>query len=50
MLEIITGYTENVDYCPFCGEEVSSYWANGKHECEECGAKFYVVEADDSER
>ncbi|MBO5620550.1 MAG: hypothetical protein J5959_02860 [Butyrivibrio sp.] len=50
MSSTVMGYTEEVDFCPFCGEEISERWSNGKHECGSCGAKFYVVEDDDSQR
>lgn len=37
-------------YCPFCGERIGTWHFDGKSTCEECGAKFYVEETDDSER
>lgn len=41
---------DEAKFCPYCGSEI--YWWSGdwKSHCEKCGAKFYVEEADDSER
>lgn len=52
MLNIATGYTDPADYCPYCGERIYEYAGDNKSICknEECKAKFYVIEADDSEK
>lgn len=41
---------EEAKFCPFCGERIGEWLGDGKSICEKCGAKFYVEEADDSER
>ena len=46
----VEGYAEEVQYCPYCGEEISERWANGKHQCGNCGALFYVIGDDDYEK
>ncbi len=50
IFEPVIGYPEEIDYCPFCGEEVGEVNALGCFICNSCRAKFYVVEDDESER
>lgn len=44
------GYTDEANYCPYCGERVGSWRGDGSCTCSECGAKFFVIEAEDSSR
>lgn len=46
----IEGYTSNIDYCPFCGCEVSTEYADGSYKCDSCGKRFAVIEVDDESR
>lgn len=50
MYGIITGLadTDDVNYCPKCGESIWSSNGDGSCECE-CGFKFYVIEHEDSQ-
>lgn len=41
---------EEAKYCPFCGNQIYEWFFDGKSICDKCGARFYVQEADDSER
>lgn len=39
---------DKVEYCPVCGKKVYDRWQSGEVACE-CGFKFFVVSAEDSE-
>lgn len=41
--------TDNVKYCPYCGEKVAEFYADGKVLCDKCGLYFAVVECDEVE-
>ncbi len=41
--------TDNISYCPKCGEVISRYRADGTADCSGCGYHFGVVECEDSE-
>lgn len=45
MFGYIEGYsdTDEIYYCPFCGERVSSFHADGTATCSECGERFAVI-------
>jgi ribosomal protein L37AE/L43A len=45
--EYISGYTSRIDYCPFCGAEISTRICDGTSKCDNCGKRFGVVEVDD---
>lgn len=49
MYGYISGYsdTDEINYCPKCGEEISEYRADGTADCSECGYHFGVVECED---
>ena len=49
MYGFISGITEtdNVDYCPKCGQEIEELYGDGTALCKECGYHFGVVECDD---
>lgn len=47
---MIAGIPDEANYCPYCGEPIREWSCNGRSICEECGAEFYVVEADESRR
>jgi len=40
MYGIVTGIsdTDSIKYCPVCGEEVSTFHADGTATCNECGS------------
>lgn len=44
------GYTDRASYCPYCGEQAAGQRGDGSCTCRDCGAKFYVIEARDSDR
>lgn len=41
--------TDEINNCPFCGEEVSNMHADGTVTCDSCGRRFGVVETDPKE-
>lgn len=41
--------TDEINNCPFCGEEVSISHADGTMTCDSCGRRFGVVETDPEE-
>lgn len=41
--------TDEINNCPFCGEEVSNTHADGTVTCDSCGRRFGVVETDPEE-
>ncbi len=47
----IAGYTitDEINYCPACGKQISEYHADGTATCTECGYHFGVVQVDDDE-
>lgn len=48
MFGYIEGITDadEIDYCPYCGAEIVSRYADGTAQCEKCNARFGVVRAD----
>lgn len=49
MYGFISGVTEtdNISYCPKCGEEIGTFFGDGTAECENCGFHFGVVECEE---
>ncbi len=49
MYGFISGITEtdDISYCPKCGEEVTVFYSDGTARCGECGYHFGVVECED---
>lgn len=49
MYDFISGITntDNIGYCPKCGEEIREWKGDGTAVCEECGYHFGVVECED---
>ena len=45
MFGYIEGYsdTDEILYCPFCGERVYEFHADGRATCSECGERFAVI-------
>lgn len=45
MFSYIEGYsdTDEIHYCPFCGEKVGEFHADGTATCSECGERFAVI-------
>jgi len=45
MINYIEGYsdTDNIRFCPYCGEEVGMWRADGTGFCNSCGLRFAVV-------
>lgn len=41
--------TDDINYCPKCGEEIYSWKANGEAVCDACGFRFTVIECDGEE-
>lgn len=39
--------TDEISYCPFCGEKVSACHADGTVTCDSCGRRFGVVETEE---
>ena len=48
MFGFISGYTEadDIKYCPYCGDEIDTRYADGTAYCGDCGARFGVIQAD----
>ncbi len=40
--------TDDINYCPSCGEAVHVYHSDGTASCYECGKRFGVVEVEES--
>lgn len=51
MYGFISGITdsENITYCPKCGEKIYEFHGNGTAICGECGFHFGVVECEEEE-
>lgn len=51
MIGIITGITDsgNIEYCPKCGEQICTRYADGTAECEQCKYRFGVVDYEGDE-
>ncbi len=51
MYGFISGITEtnDINYCPKCGEEVSRFHGDGTAICTGCGYHFGVVECEETE-
>lgn len=51
MYGFISGISDNDDitYCPRCGDETTTYHADGTVTCDNCGFHFGVVECEDCE-
>lgn len=49
MYGIISGITDTDDitYCPKCGEIIGVFYADGTAKCDDCGFHFGVVECED---
>lgn len=49
MFSYIEGYsdTDDIGYCPKCGNAVGTYHADGTATCDECGARFGVIFCDE---
>lgn len=48
MYGYIGGYTDadEINFCPYCGAEIGSRYADGTAECDECKRRYGVIEAD----
>lgn len=46
MYGFMMGVTDNDDisYCPKCGAEIKTFYADGTAECNECSYRFGVIE------
>lgn len=44
----VCGFIDNerIKYCPYCGERIGDYHADGTAECTECEARFGVMEGE----
>ena len=51
MYGLFTGISDNddFDYCPFCGEKLYTYHADGTGKCMECKRRFAVIEIDEED-
>jgi uncharacterized Zn finger protein (UPF0148 family) len=49
MYGFVQGYsdTDDISHCPYCGEEVYSFHADGSADCDNCSRRFAVVEMED---
>lgn len=51
----MTGYVagisdaDEIQYCPFCGEEISSRWSDGSADCDRCRVRFSVIKKEEEE-
>lgn len=45
----ISGFTDadEIRFCPFCGAEIGTRYADGTAECDECGRRCGVIETED---
>lgn len=52
MIGYIEGISDahEIQYCPFCGGEVGSWYGDGTAQCEDCGRRYGVVEVEEEER
>ena len=52
MYGIVSGIsdTDDINYCPKCGEKIYSYKENGEAVCDKCGFWFAVIECEKDER
>ena len=41
--------TDDINYCPKCGEKIYSWNITGEAVCDECGFRFAVIECDGEE-
>lgn len=41
--------TDDINYCPKCGEKISYWKANGEAICNECGFRFAVIECEEGD-
>ena len=50
MYGFISGYTDTdeINYCPKCGERIEDYYGGGTGYCRECDFRFGVVEGEDN--
>lgn len=47
MDQFISGYADDeVNYCPYCGEEVYDSNCENEFECNSCFRSFYVIEGE----
>ena len=49
MYGIISGLTDtdDINYCPKCGNRIADYYGDGTAECDDCGFHFGVVECEE---
>lgn len=48
---MITGIPDtDISFCPWCGGRIELWYGDGRCECGNCDATFYVIEDDESER
>jgi len=49
MISYISGYSDTHDilYCPYCGEKVGMWRADGTGFCDSCNHRFAVIYVDD---
>lgn len=41
--------TDDIRYCPKCGNEIKTFYGDGTAECEDCEFRFAVVECEGEE-
>ena len=41
--------TDDINYCPKCGEKIYSYKGNGEAVCDKCGFRFSVIECEEDD-
>ena len=46
MMGFVSGFadTDGVAYCPCCGGDIYSYYADGSCDCGSCHKRFFVLE------
>ncbi len=51
MYGYISGFsdTDDIHYCPYCGEGYLTCHADGTATCDECGKRFGVIECDEED-
>lgn len=50
MSGFVTGYSDEAEFCPFCGSKIYEWRGDGGNLCDECKKIFYVIEGEEEGR